>query len=72
MSAGKFIILIRVSKHWMVYTRSEGKQVYATQDAADDDAKHLKAKRSTDCLNRPVYADVLVSPLPADMPEDPS
>lgn len=62
----KHIILIRVSKHLMVYARSEGKQVYATREAADEDARLLKAKRSTDCLNRPVYADVLVSPYPED------
>lgn len=64
----KFIILIRVLRHWMVYERSEDKQVYATQEAANDDAKQLKARRSTDCSNRPVYADVLVSPLPEDKP----
>lgn len=63
---GQFFILIRITKHWLVYTRSEGKQIYATAEAAHDDAKELRA-RKTGLIGKPVYADVLVKSLSEDL-----
>lgn len=65
MSVGQFFILIRIAKHWLVYTRSEGKQIYATRAAADDDAKDLRSQKS-DMMGRPFYDDVLVKELCED------
>lgn len=65
MPADQFFILIRVTKHWLVYTRSEGKQIYASREAADEDARGLR-NRKAGLMGRPVYADVLVKTLSED------
>lgn len=61
----KFFILVRITKHWLVWTRSEGKQIYTTREAADEDARALRG-RTMGLLNKPIYADVLVKELKED------
>lgn len=65
--AEQFFILIRINKHWMVYTRSEGKQIYSTREAADDDSRELRSRKAG-MMGRSVYADVIVKSLSEDSP----
>ena len=57
----QFYILIRVAKHWMVYTREQDRQIFTSEASAETKANILRAWK--DGRRKPVYQDVLVKEL---------